>query len=105
MELHRRPERVRACGHCSPTFSVDHVFEWTHRGRPAQMHPNYDDELARLRSGRSAQRFSPGCRVRIIAPGRFRGEVGTVLARGRTRYRVRLRTGVVTVVFAGVEGA
>lgn len=103
-ERHRRPERVLACRRCSPTFSVDHVFEWTRGGRAAAMHPNYADELRALLTGRSAVRFGAGCRVRITAPGQFHGQVGRVVKRGRTRYHVRLRSGVVTVVFAGVEG-
>lgn len=105
IEMHRRPERVRACSRCSPRFSVAHVFEWTHQGRPAAMHPNYAAELAGLRAGVPAQRVGTGARVRIAAAGPFHGEVGTVLKRGRTRYHVRLRAGVVTVLFAGVEPA
>jgi predicted SprT family Zn-dependent metalloprotease len=45
---HRRPLRVKSCARCSSGFSLDAVFTWTHRGRPAPMHPRYLAELARL---------------------------------------------------------
>lgn len=103
VERHRRPERVLACPRCSSRFSVAHVFEWTHRGRPASMHPNYVAELEALRRGAPVTRFAAGSRVRLTAPGAWQGQIGTVVKRGRTRYHVRVGRDLVTVVFAGVE--
>jgi predicted SprT family Zn-dependent metalloprotease len=105
VERHRRPERVLTCPRCSATFSVDHVFEWTRRGVPAAMHPNYVAELRDLRSGGVVSRFAPGSKVRVTAPGVFEGRVGTVVTRGRTSYHVRLGDGMVRVLFAAVEAA
>jgi hypothetical protein len=104
-ERHRRPERVVSCGRCSSTFSADHVLDWTHRGRPAVMHPNYVAELAALRSGERLMVVAPGGQVRISAPGAYTGRVGRVLKRGRTSYHVQLREGVLRVPFAGVVPA
>ncbi len=104
-DQHRRPARVKSCSRCAPTFTIDHVFEWTYRGRPAPMHPNYDAELESLRAGASVRRLGAGTRVRITAPGRFSGRVGRIEKVGRTRYHVRLRDGLVTVVFAAVDRA
>ena len=105
VERHKRPERVMACGQCGSGFSVAHVFEWTHRGRPAAMHPNYAAELEALTSGAPLVRFGAGSRVRITAPGAYDGRVGTVVKRGRTRYHVRLAEEILTVAFSAVEGA
>ncbi len=103
LERHRRPERVTVCGLCAPTFDLAHVFEWTHHGRPAPMHPNYLAELAAIRNGDRAVILPVGARVRVTAPGGFVGRVGTIVKRGRTRYHVRLPEGVLDVVMAGVE--
>ena len=75
---HRRPERVMACGECADGrgWSLEHVFTWTHRGRPAVMHPNYEEELRRAREGRSWTRLGPGSRCRIVAPSSVRPELG-----------------------------
>jgi predicted SprT family Zn-dependent metalloprotease len=108
---HRRPERVRSCALCSPVFDPDAVFVWTHRGRPAQMHPNYVAELARLRSkgssgpveGSPAPAPRLGDRVRLRGSGKYRDLVGRVESRGRTRYTVRTELGLVTAPFALVE--
>lgn len=102
-ERHRRPERVMSCGQCRPTFSAEHFFEWTYRGRPAVMHPNYVAELESLRSGRRMRLAPVGGRVRVTATGDFQGRVGRVLKVGRTCYHVRLPEGVLRVVFAGAE--
>lgn len=103
-DRHRRPERVLSCAQCRPTFAVEHVFEWTYRGRPAAMHPNYLAELDALRSGVRLSRFPVGARVRVTAPGEFHGIDGQVVKVGRTSYTVRLRTRtLVRVLFAGVE--
>jgi hypothetical protein len=104
-DRHRRPERVLSCRECSPRFSVDHVLQWTHRGRPAAMHPNYRAELAALHAGRSLALAPPGARVRVVVPGQYDGRVGRVLKRGRTRYHVQLPEGVLQVTFAGAVPA
>lgn len=104
-ERHKRPERVSACGRCSATFSVEHLLEWTFRGRPAAMHPNYLLELDRLRRGSPLVLEDPGARVRLLVPGGLRGRVGTVVRRGRTSYHVQLPEGIYRVVFAAAEPA
>ena len=48
LDRHRRPVRVLTCGLCSRSFDLDHVYTWTHHGRPAVLHPKYEAELARL---------------------------------------------------------
>jgi predicted SprT family Zn-dependent metalloprotease len=104
-DRHRRPERVMSCGTCSRTFSVEHVYTWTFHGRPAPMHPNYLAELEALRSGRGLRVLPVGARVRITAPGEFRGRVGRVVKRGRTSYHVSVTGGLLRVAFAAVEPA
>jgi predicted SprT family Zn-dependent metalloprotease len=100
---HRRPERVMTCSQCAPVFELDHVFAWTHHGRPAAMHPNYVDELVRLRGGRVPTRVGVGGRVRIIAPGEYHGHVGKVVKRGRTCYHLKAGRLLLRVPFAFVE--
>ncbi len=102
-DRHRRPERVMSCAQCRPVFSPEHVFEWTYRGRPAPMHPNYVAELQALRSGRRVRVAPVGSRVRITLVGEFQGRTGTVVRIGRTSYHVRLAEGVLRVVFSGAE--
>lgn len=104
-DRHRRPERVLSCGQCSRSFSLDHVYEWSYRGRPAIMHPNYLAELAALREGRRLHVLPIGATVRITVPGEHQGRVGRVVKRGRTSYHVRVREGLLRVAFAGVEPA
>ena len=104
-DRHRRPERVMSCGTCSRTFSIDHVYEWSYRGRPAVMHPNYLAELSALHEGRRLHILPVGSRVRITLPGEYRGTVGRVVKRGRTSYHVRVQGGLLRVAFAGVEVA
>lgn len=103
IERHRRPERVMSCAQCSPRFSIQHVYAWTHRGRSAPMHPNYLAELRAIQEGRPLQRLGPGRRARVVVEGDYFGRVGTVLKTGRTRYHLRIREGVLQVPFAGVE--
>lgn len=100
---HRRPERVMTCVRCAPAFDLAHVFTWTHHGRPASPHPNYDAELEALRAGRRWTVLGAGHRARVVAPGEWHGSVGTVLKRGRTSYHLRVRGAVLRVPFAGVE--
>jgi len=126
---HRRPVRVRSCAECSPVFDPGAVFVWTHRGAPAPMHPDYAAELSRLLgssrvsgeqvaqathpTGRS-QPAQPAARAGAAGPGvgdlvRLRGRgkyadlIGSIEARGRTRFRVRTKLGLVSAPFALVE--
>lgn len=102
-DRHRRPTRVMACARCSRSFDPAHVLEWTYRGRPVAMHPNYVAELAEIQRGRSRVRLPVGARVRVVLGGRFHGRTGPIVKVGRTRYHVRVDDGVLSVVFAGVE--
>ncbi|GGD22419.1 SprT-like domain-containing protein [Nocardioides daphniae] len=105
VERHRAPQRVASCRECAPGFRPEHLFEWTHRGQSAPMHPSYVRELAALQGRAPAPRLlGRGQRARILLPGRFAGAVGVVEKVGRTRYHLRTSSGVVTVPFAGVEG-
>jgi hypothetical protein len=97
--------RVIACSRCGPGFSPANIFEWSYRGHPAPMHPNYDAELGALLTGKRLVRLGVGARVRITAPGQFHGRRGTVVKRGQTRYHVELQEGVLRVAFSGVEPA
>lgn len=105
VDRHRRPERVPLCSRCRDRPVVERVFAWLHHGEPAPMHPNYAAELQALREGRRLIRLGVGSRARITAPGDFQGRIGTVVRTGRTRYHVRVREGVLTVLHAGVEPA
>ena len=102
---HRRPERVMTCSRCRSRFDLDHLITWTHHGRPALMHPNYDAELDRLRAGRPLVVLAPGARVRVTAEGDHQGTVGRIVKRGRTSYHLRVGRGVLRVPFAWVEPA
>jgi predicted SprT family Zn-dependent metalloprotease len=105
LERHRRPERVLTCGLCSPRFDLAHVYTWTHHGRPATMHPNYEAELARLRQGRHTVLLPVGARVRVTAKGEHQGTVARVAKRGRTSYHLRVGRLRLRVPFAWVEPA
>lgn len=100
---HRRPERVLACRECTTTFDLDHVFSWTHHGRPALMHPNYEDELDALRAGQHRELLPIGARARITIEGDYEGTVGKIVKRGRTSYHLRAGRTVLRVPFACVE--
>lgn len=121
---HRRPTRVVTCGQCSRSFDPRHVIAWRFHGEVVPMHPAYDRELARLRRrvGGSEQqpvaargtRSAPaaaaelvalpvGTVVRVGGGGRYAGTTGVVEKRGRTRYHVRTRLGLLTVPFAMAE--
>jgi predicted SprT family Zn-dependent metalloprotease len=104
-ERHRRPERVQSCARCSPTFSVEHVLEWTHHGRPAGMHPNYRLELESLLRGGALRLAAVGERVRLLVPGPLGGRVARVVKVGRTSYHVELPEGRYRVLFAAAEAA
>jgi hypothetical protein len=105
VDRHRRPERVLLCAKCGGRSTGERIFEWLHQGRPASLHPNYVAELQALLEGRRLLRLGVGSRARIIVPGDFQGRVGTVVKTGRTRYQVKVREGVLTVLHAGVEPA
>lgn len=105
VERHRRPERPVSCSRCSREFSLAHLVEWTHQGRPARMHPNYEAELARIRAGDRLVVLPVGARARVTAPGEFFGRVGVVVKRGRTSYHLRTSQGRLRVLFAAVEPA
>ena len=49
--------------------------------------------------------LAAGQLARCLAPGRYHGVVGEIVKRGRTRYHLRVPTGVLTVPFALVEAA
>jgi predicted SprT family Zn-dependent metalloprotease len=103
---HRRPVRVRSCPQCSPRFAVSALYTWTYLGRPAAMDPRYDAELARLRDGRAEPAptlVAVGDRVRLTGAGKYAGLTGTVEKRGRSRYQVRTRTGLLSVAFTAAQ--
>ncbi|MEO7060188.1 MAG: SprT family zinc-dependent metalloprotease [Lapillicoccus sp.] len=101
---HRAPARVMTCSECSPCFDLRHLFTWSHHGDPAHLHPNYVAELAALRAGAVPVTALPvGAQVRIVIPGRYAGQLGTVVRRGRTRFHVRCAEVTIDVPFAGVE--
>jgi hypothetical protein len=103
VERHRRPERVASCLECSPTFSAEHLLEWTHHGRPGVLHPNYLLELRSLLDGRPMRLARAGQTVRLLVPGPLHGRVGRVARLGRTSYHVDLPEGRYRVPFAGAE--
>jgi predicted SprT family Zn-dependent metalloprotease len=105
LERHRRPERVLTCGLCSSTFDLAHLYTWTHHGKPAVLHPNYEAELARLREGRHTVLLPVGARVRVTVAGEHHGTVGRVAKRGRTSYHLRAGRRLLRVPFAWVEPA
>jgi predicted SprT family Zn-dependent metalloprotease len=104
-ERHKRPERVTTCGTCSNRFDLTHLYEWTHHGRPAAMHPNYVAELARLRAGQHVVLLPVGSRARVTVSGEHQGVVGRIVKRGRTSYHLRAGRRVLRVPFAWVEPA
>jgi hypothetical protein len=92
-----------SCRQCGPTFSVKHLFEWTHHGRRGVMHPNYLLELRAVRDGRPVRLAGTGQRVRLLVPGRLHGRIGRVVKLARTSYHVELPEGRYRVVFAAAE--
>lgn len=107
IERHRRPARVSSCRECSPRFTPEAVFTWTHHGLPAQMTPAYLRQLDALefaaeRAG-AGELVAVGDRVRVLTPGRYLGFVGVVVKRGRTRFHVRRAGSLLTVPFDHVE--
>jgi len=113
---HRRPQRVQACGQCSPTFDRRYLLTWTFRGAPVPALPGVDGAGAEGARGEGARgagaatgldpaSVRPGERLRVTAPGRYDGVVGEVVKRGRTRFHLRVRGAVLTVPFALAERA
>ncbi len=105
---HRRPTRVSSCPVCSPAFDPDAVYTWTRDGGPVDLGPAYEEELAAARApgvaaDPPAARLAPGHPVVLLGQGRYAGMHGTVVSRGRTRYRVRTGSGTVTAPFALVR--
>ncbi|WP_446667447.1 SprT-like domain-containing protein [Janibacter limosus] len=109
IDRHRRPSQVTSCRECSRSFSAQAIFTWTHHGVAAPMTPAYRRQLATLRAtadrGGSGDLVSIGDRVRVLTPGRYRGFVGVVVKRGRTRFHVRGSGSLLTVPFDHVEAA
>lgn len=125
-QRHRRPTRVMSCSRCSARFGPGTLITWRFHGRAVPMHPRYQAELAGLRArgsdgaaaastaltagGRpSADGWPPsddlptlpvGASVVVSGSGRYAGLVGIIEKRGRTRYHVRTRIGLLTVPFA-----
>ncbi|MCD4527124.1 SprT-like domain-containing protein [Nocardioides sp. cx-173] len=104
---HRRPQRPMACATCSRAFDPAHLFTWTHHGRSVAMTPAYDAQLRRVLARPAAPQAGPpadvGERLRVVAQGRYEGVVGTLVKRGRTRYHLAIRGGVLTVPFPLAE--
>ncbi len=101
---HRAPTQVTTCTQCSPRFDLQNLFGWSLHGNPARMHANYSAELKALRSGTTPVTMLPvGSQVRITTPGRYAGQLGTVVRRGRTRFHVRCAEVTIDLPFAGVE--
>jgi len=110
---HRRPVRVVSCARCAPAFAVANLLTWTHHGRevpPAQIGADYAAEWRRVHAlpgpGQlllPGPRLPVGARVRLGGGGRHAGATGVVVKRGRTRYHVRTRAGVLTAPFALVS--
>lgn len=104
---HRAPTRVLFCTRCRGP-RPERLFTWTHRGRQVPMHPNYVAELQAIVGGPMRVHpgsLVPGQVVRIVAPGSYQGVSGPIVKRGRSRYHVRVRRGLVSVPFALVEPA
>nr|WP_296065410.1 SprT-like domain-containing protein [uncultured Actinoplanes sp.] len=105
---HRRPVRVKSCRDCSPGFTSSAIFTWSHHGLPAAMDPRYEAELARIRTRQNTAAPAPvplqvGERVRLTGTGRYADLPGTVVRRGRTRYQVQTRAGLLSVAFTAVQ--
>ncbi|GIM91958.1 SprT-like domain-containing protein [Paractinoplanes toevensis] len=105
---HRRPIRVKSCRSCSRGFDPAAIYTWSHLGRPAPMDPRYDAELARIRAGHLTPAPAPvpvqvGERIRLTGTGKYAGLAGTVVKRGRTRYQVQTRAGLLSVAFTAAQ--
>jgi predicted SprT family Zn-dependent metalloprotease len=86
LSRHRRPTGLRSCARCATTFDDRFLLTWTYRGT----------RLADV-----------GTRVRVTAPGRWNGAVGTVRRVAQTRYHLAVPGAgrPLTVPFGHVEEA
>jgi len=103
---HRRPVRVRSCPGCSAAFDPAALYTWFHEGRPAPMHPRYEAELARIRAPEPAPApvlLGVGEQVRLTGGGRYAGLAGTIVKRGRSRYHVQTKAGMLSAAFTTVQ--
>jgi predicted SprT family Zn-dependent metalloprotease len=104
---HRRPVRVKSCRRCSAGFDASALYTWTYHGSPAPMDPRYEAELARIRAGRTVPAapvaVQVGARVRLAGTGKYADLTGTVVKRGRTRYQIQTRAGLLSVAFTAVR--
>ena len=103
---HQRPARVVACGRCASAFDPANALRWSVGGREVpleEMPLAYRREWARLLDGSATtaapQSFPVGTVVRLVGGGRYAGLTGRIVGRGRTRYRVQVGSGVLTVPF------
>lgn len=106
----RRPGRPQSCARCSPGFDPRHLLGWTHRGVPVPGLSRLPDAGTRAGASRPSAvpdpaGVGPGDRLRVTVPGRYHGVIGVLVKRGRTRFHLRVRRGVLTVPFGGVEPA
>ncbi|MFC7878147.1 SprT-like domain-containing protein [Isoptericola sp. NPDC057391] len=100
----RRPQRPQACARCSPVFDRRFLLSWTYRGRPVpelgSPAPTAGQSVAAPDAARvDPAGVRPGERLRVVAPGRYDGVVGTLVKRGRTRFHLRVGRSVLTVPF------
>ena len=112
---HRRPARPTSCLRCSRTFDPAHLITWKFHGGQVTMPAPYRAELARLHAAAQtagsgtcsgagqAVHLPIGTLVVLGGGGRFSGQRGYIEKKGRTRYHVRTRVGVVTVPFGLVR--
>ncbi|MFI2103491.1 SprT-like domain-containing protein [Isoptericola sp. NPDC019693] len=106
----RRPQRPQACARCSPVFDRRHLLSWTYRGSPVpELGPSSTADAGLVPDAAEPPvdpaGIRPGERLRVVAPGRYDGVVGTLVKRGRTRFHLRVGRSVLTVPFGLVERA
>ena len=86
---HRAPTAPMSCARCSPTFSAAHLIEWTYRGSPASMPPEYSAAMAQLRRFRGGGCGRDGRAGRHTGPDRgdWPGQSGLGDRRPRSKAR------------------
>ena len=70
------------------------------------MHPRYAAELTHILTPRITPELVPlevGDRVRLTGAGRYAGLAGTIVKRGRSRYHVQTRAGMLSAAFTTVQ--
>lgn len=122
---HRRPARPASCPRCAHAFDLAHLLVWRLNGREVPMSATYQSELADMRSARERDAavavrahldptrqartpvgdLPPGTQVVLGGHGKYAGLAGCIEKRGRTRYWVRTRIGIVTAPFNLVRTA